>query len=161
MGLELIAKLKQPALIIVHKRQIFDQWIERIESFLNIPKRKIGQFSSTKKDPGKIITIAMIQTLSRMKNIKEIKDNFGLIIVDECHHMPAKMFRGVITNFNPYYLYGLTATPERKNNDTKLIFIYLGDILHTIQGEQIRRLDQKEKTNSTHHKLDMVCNILK
>jgi superfamily II DNA or RNA helicase len=55
-----------------------------------------------------------------------------MIIVDECHHIPARMFRNVITNFNPYYLYGLTATPERKNNDAKLSFIYLGDILHAI-----------------------------
>lgn len=131
IGLELIARLQQPALIITHKKQIFDQWLERIEHFLNIPKREIGQFKSGKKEPAKI-AVGMIQTLNRM-NIEEISDKFGVIIVDECHHMPAKLFRNVITKFNPFYLYGLTATPERKNNDTKLIYVYLGKTLHTIE----------------------------
>lgn len=131
IGLELIARLQQPALIITHKKQIFDQWVERIEHFLNIPKREIGQFKSGKKEPAKI-AVGMIQTLNRM-NIEEISDKFGVIIVDECHHMPAKLFRNVITKFNPFYLYGLTATPERKNNDTKLIYVYLGKTLHTIE----------------------------
>jgi len=47
--------------------------------------------------------------------------------------MPAQMFRSVITKLNPYYLYGLTATPIRKHNDEKLIFIYLGDIVHEVK----------------------------
>lgn len=76
----------------------------------------------------------MVQTLNRMENLEELKDKFGLVIIDECHHMPAKMFRGVITKLNPFYLYGLTATSERKNNDGKLIFIYLGEVLHTIDN---------------------------
>jgi len=74
----------------------------------------------------------MVQSLNRMGDLKDTSDKFGIILVDECHHMPAKMFRSVITKFRPYYLYGLTATPERKNNDEELIFIYLGEILHEI-----------------------------
>ncbi|PIZ00314.1 restriction endonuclease subunit R [bacterium (Candidatus Howlettbacteria) CG_4_10_14_0_8_um_filter_40_9] len=132
IGIELIARLKQPILIIVHKRQIFNQWLERIESFLNIPKKEIGQFCSTKKQVGEKITVAMIQTLNRL-DPKEVRDRFGMVLVDECHHMPAKMFRQTIVKLNPYYLYGLTATPERKYKDERLIFIYLGEILHTIE----------------------------
>jgi superfamily II DNA or RNA helicase len=132
IGIELISKIKQPALILVHRKQIFNQWIERIESFLKIPKREIGQFVSNKKKVGDRITVGMVQTLNRMDDIKNLSENFGIIIVDECHHIPAKMFRNLITKFNPYYLYGLTATPERKFNDAKLIFIYIGDVLHTI-----------------------------
>lgn len=132
VGIELITRLKQPTLILVHKKQIFNQWIERIEQFLNIPKREIGQIGSSKKKESEKITVAMIQTLNRMDDIENLSEKFGLILVDECHHLPAKMFRDVITKFNPYYLYGFTATPKRKNNDEKLIFFYLGDILHTI-----------------------------
>jgi len=135
IGLDIVAKLKQPTLILVHKRQIFNQWLERIEGFLNIPKREIGQYVSNKKKLGKKITVAMVQTLNRLDNLDELRDEFGLILVDECHHIPAKMFRNVITKLNPYYLYGFTATPERKNNDEKLIFIYLGEILHTIERD--------------------------
>lgn len=133
IAIDIIAKLKQPTLIFVHKKQIFNQWLERIESFTGISKKEIGQFAGNKKQLGKQITVAMVQTLNKLENIKELEDKFGLIIVDECHHMPAKMFRNAITKLNPYYLYGLTATPERKNNDEKLIFIYLGEILHTIE----------------------------
>lgn len=65
-------------------------------------------------------------------------------MVDECHHMPARTFRDVITQLSPKYLYGLTATPTRKNNDEKLIFVYLGDILHTVP----RDYNQKSITES-------------
>lgn len=138
IGIELIAKLKQPALILAHKRQIFNQWVERVESFLNIPKREIGQICSSKKTIGKAVTVAMVQTLNKQKGLGDkFSDKIGLVLVDECHHMPAKMFRNVITGFKPYYLYGLTATPTRKNNDEKLIFIYLGQILHSIKKEDL------------------------
>jgi len=132
MGIELIARLKQPTLILVHKKQIFDQWVERIESFLDIPKKNIGKIGSAKKKFGELVTVAMIQTLNKSEITKEAQNKFGLIIVDECHHVPAKMFRSVITKFNPYYLYGLTATPERKYKDDRLIFVFIGDTLHTI-----------------------------
>ncbi|MQY79296.1 MAG: hypothetical protein GH151_08920 [Bacteroidetes bacterium] len=62
---------------------------------------------------------------------------FGTIIIDECHHIPAKTFRETIIHFNAWYLYGLTATPKRKNNDEKLIFIYIGDIIAKIDQEQL------------------------
>ncbi len=141
IGIDLIDRLKQPALILVHKKQIFDQWLERIEHFLNIPKREIGQMVSNKKKVGDKITVAMVQTLNKMSDLKSISDKFGMIMVDECHHMPARMFRNVITKLRPFYLYGLTATPERKNNDEKLIFIYLGEILHEIDKKFSRLSD--------------------
>jgi len=157
IGIDLIAKLKQPALILVHKKQIFNQWLEKIEHFLNIPKREIGRIASNKKKIGDKITVAMVQSLNRMGGLKDTSDKFGIILVDECHHMPAKMFRGVITKFRPYYLYGLTATPERKNNDEELIFIYLGEILHEIsrnfnkqaflKNEPIAKISENSKVN--------------
>jgi hypothetical protein len=119
IGLEIIAQKSQPALIVVHRKQLFDQWIERIQSFLKISKREIGQIGNQKFTIGKEITVAMIQSLTRYKDISKIANSFGTIIVDECHHIPAKSFREAIVNFNSFYLYGLTATPKRKNNDEK------------------------------------------
>lgn len=136
IGISLISQLKQPTLIIVHRKQIFDQWIERIQSFLDIQKRKIGKIGSTAKSIKSPITVAMVQSLSKMKESSELASAFGTVIVDECHHMPAKMFRSAITKLNPYYLYGLTATPIRKHNDEKLIFVYLGPIIHTVNKKQ-------------------------
>lgn len=148
MGIEIISRLKQPALILVHKRQIYNQWLERVESFLNIPKREIGQICSTKKSVGKQVTIAMLQTMSNIKDLtKDINlSNIGVVLVDECHHIPAKTFRNIVTELNSYYLYGFTATPKRKNNDEKLIYIYLGKILHTINWNFIDKQNNVKKT---------------
>ena len=135
IGLEIIAQKRQRALIVVHRQQLFDQWIDRIQSFLKIPKREIGQIGNQKFSVGKEITVAMIQSLTRSDEISKIADCFGTIIVDECHHIPAKSFREAIVNFNSFYLYGLTATPKRKNNDEKLIYVYIGNILYNAEQQ--------------------------
>ncbi len=129
IGLELIARRKLPSLILVHRKQILDQWVERIRTFLSIPKTHIGQYSGVKKKIGKKITVGLLQSLSRKNDLSSLKDHFGTIIVDECHHIPASTFREVVAQLNPQYLYGLTATPKRKHNDEKLIYVYIGDIV--------------------------------
>src|SRR3989339_699021 len=129
IGLEIIAQRKLPALILIHRKQLLDQWIERTQSFLEIPKKDIGQYYSVKKKTGEQITVAMMQTLVRIGNFAELQNKFGTIIVDECHHTPAKTFREVIGQLNPKYIYGLTATPKRKHNDETLIYMFIGDII--------------------------------
>lgn len=152
LGLELIAKKLQPALILVHRKQLMDQWIERIQSFLGIAKKDIGQISGSKKTLGKEITVAMMQSLIKMEGEEKekITNAFGTIIIDECHHIPAKTFRELITQFNPYNLYGLTATPKRKYNDEKLIYYYIGEILTTINpNKTITNTKQKKGEKHT------------
>ncbi len=134
MGLALVTEKRQPALILVHCKQIFNQWLDRIDHFLGIPKKKVGQIVGVKKKTETPVTVAMVQSLARMDNLDEFTNQFGTVVVDECHHMPAKMFRRVITKLKPAYLYGLTATPDRKHNDGRLIFIYLGDIIHEVKN---------------------------
>lgn len=129
IGLELVARRKVPSLILVHRKQILDQWVERIQTFLSIPKAHIGQYSGIKKKIGKEITVGLLQSLSRKSDLAALKDQFGTIIVDECHHIPASTFREVVAQLNPGFIYGLTATPKRKHNDEKLIYAYIGDIV--------------------------------
>lgn len=136
IGLELVAQKKQPTLILVHRKQLFDQWIDRIQNFLSIPKQNIGQIGNQKNKIGKEITVAMIQSLART-DLAKLRDQFGMIIVDECHHIPAKTFREVITQLNCFFLYGLTATPKRKNNDEKLIYVYIGNIIYEMTQKQL------------------------
>lgn len=133
IGIELVARRKLPALILVHRRQILDQWVERIQAFLGIPKTHVGQYSGTKKKIGNQITVGLLQSLGRQGDLSELKARFGTIVVDECHHIPASTFRQVVAQFNPHFLYGLTATPKRKHNDEKLIYIYIGDIVACIE----------------------------
>ena len=134
IGLELIARRQLPALILVHRKQLLDQWIERIQTFLGIAKAHIGQYSGTKKKLGKQITVGLLQSLARKGDLTELRDKFGTIIVDECHHIPAATFREVIEQLNPKYIYGLTATPKRKHNDEKLIYVYIGDIIARMEA---------------------------
>jgi superfamily II DNA or RNA helicase len=148
IGLEIIIEKQQPALIIVHRKQLFDQWIDRIQNFLKIPKKEIGQIGNQKNNIGKSITIAMIQSLARIDDFSQLSNAFGTIIIDECHHIPAKSFREAIINFNAFYLYGLTATPKRKTNDEKLIFVYIGNILHHVnQHEYLAKSNIKTEIN--------------
>ncbi len=133
IGLSIIVQKKQPALIIVHRKQLYDQWIERIQSFLGIAAPFIGKIVQGQQKIGAHITVAMIQSLAGINASSDIFKSFGTIIIDECHHVPAKTFRQVISNFQCYYLYGLTATPIRKNNDEKLIFIHIGDVIHEMK----------------------------
>lgn len=83
--------------------------------------------------------MTLIQTLVKKlnENKAELKSAFGTILIDECHHVPAKSFRDVVHQLSPYYQYGLTATPLRKNNDEKLLFSYLGEIISEIKPHQI------------------------
>lgn len=145
VGLELVARKAQPTLIIVHRKQLFDQWIERIQAFLGIPKNQIGQITGSKKQLGKEITVAMMQSLIKIDNLASFANTFGTLIVDECHHIPAKTFRELIVKFTPYYLYGLTATPKRKYNDEKLIYYYIGDIIYEVTRNQISEQNETEQ----------------
>ncbi|MEP7107001.1 MAG: DEAD/DEAH box helicase family protein [Ferruginibacter sp.] len=136
IGLKIISQKKQPALIIVHRKQLAEQWIERIETFLGIPKNEIGKIGQGKTKIGKCITIATIQSL--VKELEKpgdpnITNAFGTIVVDECHHIPATTYNTAVAKLNSFFLYGLTATPFRKYNDGRLIFIHLGQVISEIK----------------------------
>lgn len=138
--MKIISEKLQPALIIVHRKQLVEQWTERIETFLGIPKSEIGKIGQGKSKVGSRITVATIQSLSKELIKAEngnIETAFGTILVDECHHIPAETFRNTITKLQTFYLYGLTATPFRKYNDGKLIFTHLGEIIAEIKTREI------------------------
>ena len=141
LSLAIIKNKQQPALILVHRKQLADQWMERIESFLGIPKKDIGRIGQGKNIAGKHITVAMIQSMGKAlesSESQELINAFGTVIIDECHHVPAETYQRVIGKLNSYYMYGLTATPFRKYNDGKLIFIHLGEIIHEVKAPEVQ-----------------------
>jgi superfamily II DNA or RNA helicase len=143
LALKMIADKQQPSLIIVHRKQLAQQWMERIEAFLGIPQKDIGKIAQGKLKVGERVTVATIQSLVKA-DLQSLADAFGLIIVDESHHVPAETFRNTIGKFNSRYLYGLTATPFRKYNDGKLIFIHLGEIIAEVRPEQLSTTNSPE-----------------
>ncbi|MEO6868179.1 MAG: DEAD/DEAH box helicase family protein, partial [Ginsengibacter sp.] len=139
VALKIISEKQQPTLVIVHRKQLVEQWIERIETFLGIPKIEIGKIGQGKNKEGKKITVAIIQSLSKVlckPESKNLSTTFGTIIVDECHHIPAETFRNTIAKLQTFYLYGLTATPFRKYNDGRLIFTNLGEVIAEIKPNE-------------------------
>ena len=127
-GLRIISKIKRKTLIIVHKEFLLRQWIERIEQFL--PTAKVGRIQGSIIDiEGKDIVIGMLQSLS-MKDydIKLFKD-FGLTIVDEVHHISSEVFSRALFKIVSRYTLGLSATLTRKDGLTKVIKMFLGEVV--------------------------------
>jgi superfamily II DNA or RNA helicase len=129
MALNVIARRRQPTIIIVHSRELQYQWMERIDSFLGI---RAGQAGGGRFDP-RSITVAIVNTVR--KRLQELSPNFGQIIVDECHRVPATLFTDVVTGFDAFYMLGLSATAFRREDGmTKLIYTYMGDRVHAVDG---------------------------
>ena len=131
MALAIVAARSQPTLIVVHTKELLYQWQERIREFLEYPAGLVGDGHFEVKS----ITVAIVNTAR--KRVRELVPNFGHLVVDECHRVPAALFTDVVSNFNGHYLLGLSATAFRSDEGlTKLINFYMGDQFHKVdQGE--------------------------
>lgn len=133
LALYILSKLNLKTIILVHKTFLQDQWIQRIKEF--IPNASVGIIKQNIIDTNNDITIGMIQSLSMKNYDKKLLKGFGLIIVDECHHIAAKVFYQCLNKINAKYTLGLSATPIRKDGLTKVIKWYLGDFIYKIDNE--------------------------
>ena len=139
----MIAKRKANTLILVHSRQLLDQWQERLRSFL--PEAEIGVIRGGKKKPTGIIDIATYQSLINKKDntISPIVQHYGHVIFDECHHVSAPRFEMVLNEVRAKYVLGLTATPERQDGHQKIIFMAVGPIRHKVKSSSEGRFEQE------------------
>jgi len=139
VGISMIPILGQPTLWLTHTKALANQAITRIKQFLpGLKEDDVGFIGEGKWKPGKIVTVALIPTLvRRMKELHEMRDDYGLVIVDETHHVPASTFLIVIGALNPYYLYGLTATPYRRDKLEALMFQMIGPELIRISIDEV------------------------
>jgi len=124
----LIASRKVNTLVLVHRRQLMDQWRERLALFLGMPLEEIGQVSGGKKKVTGSIDIGLIQSLNRKGEVKDLVAGYGQIIVDECHHISAFTFEQVLKQVKAKYIVGLTATPIRKDGHHPIILMQCGPI---------------------------------
>jgi superfamily II DNA or RNA helicase len=135
MGLSLIAQRRQPALVIVHTKDLAHQWVDRIHHFLGIPEAEIGFIGGGRRSIGSRITVALVQSLYRCA--AEVAPRIGHLVVDECHRTPSRTFTEAVNAFDAYYMLGLSATPWRRDRLSKLIFWHLGDVHHEIAAEKL------------------------
>lgn len=130
-ALYILSKISKKTLIIVHKSVLMDQWKERIQQFL--PMATVGIVKqNTVQVVGKDIVIAMLQSVS-LKDYGLEKENFGLVIIDETHHICSKLFSQSMFRLCPKYILGLSATPTRKDGLTKVLYWFLHDISYYLE----------------------------
>ncbi len=129
----LIARRGVNALVLVHRTELLKQWQERLLAFLDVDKNTIGTIGGGKTKPTGKIDIAVMQSLSRQGEINSLVENYGHVIVDECHHVGAVSFDAILKRVKAKYLLGLTATPIRRDGLQPIIFMQCGPIRHTAQ----------------------------
>ncbi|MDR2921830.1 MAG: DEAD/DEAH box helicase [Treponema sp.] len=128
VALGMIAERKVNTLILVHRKLLADQWAERINQFLGIPKKDIGYYSGTKKKRTGIIDIAVMQSIVKKDKVEDWVDEYGQVIVDECHHISAASFERIIRKCPAYYRLGLSATVIRKDGQHPIVMMNLGEV---------------------------------
>lgn len=121
-----IAHRRLPTLIVVDRQPLVDQWRARIGEHLGIATKEIGQLGGGRNNAKGAIDIAMAQSLARRDDLGEIAKAYGLVVVDECHHVPAVTFERVVRDMPVRHWLGLTATPYRRDHLEKLITMYCG-----------------------------------
>ena len=124
----LIAERAVNTLVLVHRQQLLDQWVARLTSFLGLEPKSIGQIGGGKRKPGGLIDVALLQSLSRQGRVDELVTDYGQVIVDECHHLPAGTFEQVARAAKARYFVGLSATPTRKDGHHPILFMQCGPI---------------------------------
>lgn len=134
MACSIIAQRKVSTLILVHRQHLLDQWKKQITKFLGIPAKEIGTMSGTKKKLTGQVDIGSLMSLSNIEDLTELSERYSQIIIDECHHIPAKSFEAILKQLPSRYVLGLTATPYRKDGLEKILFQQCGPIRHEIKS---------------------------
>lgn len=127
-----IASRRVNTLVLVHRAQLLDQWTERLASFLKLEAKSLGQVGGGKDKRTGIIDVATIQSLQRQGAVKDLVAEYGQVIVDECHHIPAFTFEQVLKAAKAKYVLGLTVTPIRKDGHQPIVMMQCGPIRHRV-----------------------------
>ncbi|WP_336784691.1 TOTE conflict system archaeo-eukaryotic primase domain-containing protein [Paenibacillus sp. MMO-177] len=131
----IIASRKVNTLVLVHRRELMDQWKERLCTFLNLTSKDIGAIGGGKENRTGKIDIAVVQSLNNKGQIKDYLTEYGQIIVDECHHVSAFSFEQVLKKANAKYVVGLTATPTRQDGQQPIVLMQCGPIRTKIDAK--------------------------
>ena len=132
----MIAHRQRSALILVHRKELLTQWVERLKQFLSIEAGQIGVIGGGKRKPTGIIDVAVIQSLVRKGEVSDLVSGYGHLIVDECHHLSAASFELVAKRSKARYVLGLSATVTRKDGHHPIIHMQCGPVRHRVNAKQ-------------------------
>lgn len=146
LAAHLIATRRVNTLILVHRQQLLEQWIERLSSFLGLPAKSIGRLGGGHKKLNGRIDVALIQSLVRKGVVDDRVADYGHLVIDECHHLSAHSFELVARRAKARFVLGLSATVARKDGHHPIIFMQCGPVRHRVDAKQ-----QADARPFTHH----------
>jgi superfamily II DNA or RNA helicase/very-short-patch-repair endonuclease len=132
----LTARRGVSTLVLVHRRQLLEQWVERLSTFLGMNKRDIGRIGGGRKKPTGVLDVALIQSLVRKGVVDDQVGAYGQIIVDECHHLPAFSFEQVARRAKAKFVLGLSATVARKDGHHPIVFMQCGPVRYRVDAKE-------------------------
>jgi superfamily II DNA or RNA helicase len=155
----IIARRGVNTLVLVHRTELLKQWQERLQAFLGLDgkasKGVVGTIGGGKAKPTGRIDIAVMQSLSRQGEVSALVENYGQVIVDECHHVGAASFDAILKHTKAKFVLGLTATPVRRDGQQPIIFMQCGPIRHTAARPASAPHDLEVVPRSQHSRIDL------
>ncbi len=130
----LIAQRGVNTLVLVHRRQLQEQWVERLSAFLGLAPKTIGRIGGGRKKPTGSLDVAIIQSLVRKDVVSDLVADYGHLIVDECHHLSAQSFEQVVRRTKAKFVTGLSATVTRKDGHHPIVFMQCGPVRHRVDA---------------------------
>ena len=130
----LIAQRGVNTLVLVHRRQLLDQWIERLSTFLGMPAKEIGRIGGGRSRATGCVDVAIIQSVIRKGVVDDLVADYGHVIVDECHHLSAHSFELVARAAKARFVVGLSATVARNDGHHPIIFMQCGPVRHRVDA---------------------------
>jgi superfamily II DNA or RNA helicase len=128
LGTYLVARRARSALILVHRKPLLEQWIAQLAIFLDVDEKQIGRIGGGQRRPNGRLDVAMVQSLVRKGEIDDLIADYGHVVVDECHHLPAVSFERILSEVKARYIVGLTATPQRRDGHQPITQMQLGSV---------------------------------
>ncbi|HVB82780.1 MAG TPA: DEAD/DEAH box helicase family protein [Candidatus Binataceae bacterium] len=153
----MIAARGRNTLILVHRRELLEQWVARLQVFLDLTPDNIGVIHGGKKKPTGIIDVALMQSLVRKGVVSDLVADYGHVVVDECHHLSAVGFEAIVREARARYVLGLSATVTRKDGHHPIIFMQCGPIRYRVDAKKQaaeRPFDHKVVFRRTAFRLD-------
>ena len=129
----LIARRRVSTLVLVHRRQLLDQWVERLSTFLGLPAKSIGRVAGGRRPTG-LIDVALIQSLIKKGVVADLVADYGHVIVDECHHLSAQTFESVVRRAKARFVIGLSATVARKDGHHPIVTMQCGPVRYRVNA---------------------------
>jgi superfamily II DNA or RNA helicase len=151
----MIARRGVNTLVLVHRTELLKQWQARLQAFIGIGKATMGTIGGGKAKATGKIDIAVMQSLSRQGEVNSLVENYGHVIVDECHHVGAVSFDAILKRTKAKYVLGLTATPFRRDGQQPIIFMQCGPIRHTAAKPAGAPHDLEVVPHSLHARIDL------